>query len=305
MTKMLDFKQLLKDAYDHAILTTSGENASYIPELARVNSDYFAIVVSGVDGSIHSIGDADIPFAIESISKVFNLAYALDSFGSEAILTKIGANATGMSFNSVAAIELEQHQAGNALVNAGAIATVSLILSKQQDFDIMANMSRFAGEELDLNKAVCDSEMATNRHNQAIAELLLSYDRLYADPAVAVQKYTRGCSINVSTRQLALMSGVLANEGAHPLTKDKILAPEYVHKILAMMTIAGMYDNSGTWFYRTGVPAKSGVGGGIMAIVPGRFSIAAFSPPLDQYGNSARGQQAIQYLLQQLKIRVM
>lgn len=213
-----------------------------------------------------------------------------------------------MPFNSVIAIELQPGHAQNPLVNAGAIATVSL-LKGDNATDIWStmidNMNLFAGTKLTVNREIYHSEMQTNMHNQAIAALLASYDRLYGPRVRSVKLYTKGCSVNVTAKELAVMAATLANRGINPITKKTVIKAAFIPKILAMMAVEGVYNNSGKWLYETGVPAKSGVGGGIVVVVPGKFAIAAFSPPLDQFGNSVRGQKAIAYILKKLNANLL
>jgi glutaminase len=212
-------------------------------------------------------------------------------------------DATGQVFNSIVAIEQYKGHEMNALVNPGAIATTGM-LAGSSDKDkwsrILATHEDFAGRKLQVNQKVYESEAATNQRNQAIAALMFAYGLVKDDPKMVTDVYTRQCSINVSAKDLASMAGTLANGGKNPLTKKQVLAPEHVPNVLAVMATAGLYDDSGKWLYRTGLPAKSGVGGGIIAVSPGNFGIAAFSPPLDAAGNSVRAQQSIEYVVEQL-----
>lgn len=301
----VSYQLLLEQAYQKYRHDNSGKNASYIPNLAAVNPNYFGIVLVTTSGKIYRVGDATVPFAIESISKIFNLGLALQKYGADKVAKLIGTNPTGFPFNSVISIELKHNHLQNPLVNAGAIATVSLLLQNSDENSawkaIANNMNQFSGETLSFNEAVYHSEMATNTHNRAIALLLESHRMLYSKMLPAVTVYTKGCSINVTTKQLAMMGAVLANNGMHPITHRQVIDSIYVPKILAMMTMEGLYNNSGNWFYHHGVPGKSGVGGGLLVVVPGRFAIAAFSPRLDQYGNSVRAQFAIADILSKLK----
>lgn len=298
-----------KIAYSRALQNHTGKNADYIPALAEVDPKLFGISIVTADGKIINLGDAKTLFAIESISKIFTLALAIKDYDAEEVFEKIGANPTGLPFNSVQAIEINQKYkaAMNPLVNAGAIATTSLIKGQSADEKykrILDNMSEFAGHKLTIDKEVYESEAATNQHNQAIAVLLQSYDRLYDDPMTANDIYTKACSINVTAQDLAIMGSVLANNGVSPITNKRLLSEDQVAHILAIMTMNGLYETSGDWLYWTGLPAKSGVGGGILAIVPGRMAIAVFSPPLDQAGNSVRGQQVIKDLSKSLQLNI-
>ncbi|UXX78786.1 glutaminase A [Reichenbachiella carrageenanivorans] len=296
-------KDILKEAYDKYKNDQSGTNADYIPELAKVDPELFGIVVVTVGGKRYGVGDIDYTFSIQSISKVFTLAHVLQEMGSEAILDKLGAEATGMPFNSVMAVELQPGRVGNPFVNAGAMATTSLVSGKDQTekWDrIQAYYSDFAGEPLAVITSVYKSESKTNQHNQAMAKLLASYGKMYDEPATVVDRYTKQCAIGVNTKQLAVMGATLAAGGVNPYTGKQLLSPEEIPKILSLMLTAGLYDYSGTWSYRTGLPAKSGVGGGILAVIPGKGAIAAFSPRLDQAGNSVRAQKAIAHISKEL-----
>lgn len=296
-------------AYIKASQNNQGKNADYIPALSKVNPKLLGISVMTVAGETIHVGDTNVPFPIESITKVFTLALAMQDHSAQEVFDKIGANPTGLAFNSVQAIE--QNKTGkaamNPLVNAGAIATTSLIKGKNAEDKyqrILNNMSAFAGRPLSLNKEVYESEMATNQHNQAIAVLLQSYNRLYDDPQIATTVYTKACSINVTADDLAMMGAVLANHGINPKTNQRLLTTEQVSHILAIMTMNGLYETSGDWLYWVGLPGKSGVGGGILAIVPGKMAIAVFSPPLDEAGNSVRGQQVVKDLSRSLKLNI-
>ncbi|MEM8036833.1 glutaminase A, partial [Morganella morganii] len=247
-------------------------------------------------------GDKDKLFPLESLSKVFTLAMVMDQQGSEVVLEKLGANATGLPFNSGLAIELRPDRPQNPLVNAGAISAVSLIKAKNPDDrwqQIMENMEAYADTKLTVNDEVYRSESETNQHNQALARLMQSYGMLYGNPDEAVDLYTRQCSVDATTVDLAKMGAVLANHGKSPYNGKQLLSAENTGKVLAEMAIAGLYDGSGTWLYQVGIPAKSGVGGGILAVVPGKYAVAVYSPPLDKAGNSVRAQAAIRYIAQE------
>jgi glutaminase len=301
-----NYQGIINQAYAKFRLDNKGQNASYIPALAKINSNYYSIALVTVEGKVYAAGDSKITFPLESIAKVFNLALAMQQYGAAEVLDKLGARATGLPFNSVLAVELQPNHTGNALVNAGAIATVSLIKGESEAkwAVISNNLNAYANSTLPVNQTVYQSETATNQHNQAIARLLDSYGRLYGKASEAVDLYTRACSVDASVIELAKMGAVLANQGKSPYTGKQLLNEQYVPKILSMMATAGMYDTSGTWLYKVGVPAKSGVGGGVVAIVPGKLAIAAYSPPLDSAGNSVRAQEAIEYIAQQLNANI-
>lgn len=300
-------QQIIEEAYNQFVNDSAGVPADYIPELARVNPDLFGISVVTVDGRVFSIGDVEHCFSIQSISKVFTLAMVMEQLGQQAILEKLGAEPTGLPFNSVTAIEQQSTRVGNPLVNAGAIATTSLLECSPEAAkwnSILEFYSACAGEELGLLKDIYDSEAATNGRNQAIARLLDAYGVMYDDPEKAVDVYTRQCSVGITTKQLATMGATLAAGGVNPFTGVEVMNAKNIPQILSIMLSCGMYDYSGTWSYLTGLPAKSGVGGGIVAVVPGKGAIAAFSPRLDAAGNSIRAQKAIAYISQQLSINI-
>jgi glutaminase len=275
---------------------TEGKNADYIPALAKVPSQLFGIVVVTVDGQVHAVGDAGQHFSMQSISKVFTMAEVMQEHGDQAIEDGVGVDATGQVFNSIVAVEQYRGHEMNAFVNPGAIATTSMVSGGDEKAiwkKIIGLYSAFAGRELAVNQEVYRSESDTNQRNRAIGMLMHAYGLIKEHPERATDLYTRQCSVNVDARDLAVMAATLANGGTNPVTKRPVIDASHVPGILAVMATAGMYDDSGKWLFATGLPAKSGVGGGIIAVSPGRFGIAAFSPPLDEAGNSVRAQKAI------------
>jgi glutaminase len=292
------FQKLVDEAHARYKGLTEGKNADYIPILTTVPSDLFAVViVDGSDGKVYSAGDSDYKFSIQSVSKPFTAALVMAQQGPQAIREKIGVEPTGLPFNSRMAIELYPKQRSvNPLVNAGAIAAVSLVqaTSEQDRWNkIIDNFNGYAGTTLTVLEDVYKSEYETAFGNRAIANLLFNYGRLYSDPEEAMRVYTRECSVGVSAKDLAMMGATLANGGVNPVTDRRMLPAEHVPELLAIMATAGFYDESGEWMYTAGLPAKTGVGGGIVAVVPGRFAIAAFSPRLNEAGNSIRSFNAI------------
>ncbi len=298
---------IVKEAYNKFKGDTRGKNADYIPVLAKVDSKLFGIAIVTTDNQVVTIGDVKTPFSIQSISKVFSLALALEELGAEPVFQKIGSEPTGRAFNSpVAVVDMPTHS-GNPFVNAGAIATVSLISGKTPDekwAKILAFYSKTAGEKLVLLDEVYKSEAATNTGNKALSYLLAKYDRIYADPFQSVDVYTKECSVGVNAVQLAHMGATLANNGVSPVTGERVIKGENIPHILSTMMMAGLYDGSGGWSWHVGIPAKSGVGGGLVAIVPGKGAIAVFSPPLDEAGNSVKGQEVIEYVVNALDYNV-
>ena len=296
---------VVNQAYDKFKTNTEGKNADYIPVLAEVDSKLFGVAVVATDGQIVSVGDVDHPFSIQSISKVFSLALAMDELGADQVFAKIGSEPTGRPFNSVEAVVDMPTHTGNPFVNAGAIATVSTIQAANADAKwqkILGYYSKVAGEKLSLLEDVYKSEAATNTGNRALAALLLKYERIYADPLESVDVYTKQCSVGVTAKQLAVMGATLANNGINPLTHEQAIKRENVPEVLSAMMMAGLYDGSGGWAWHVGLPAKSGVGGGIVAVVPGKGAIAVFAPPLDKAGNSVKAQKTIDYVADQLGI---
>ena len=298
---------VVREAYEKFRSDTSGKNADYIPFLAQVDSRMFGVAVVSTDNQVFSIGEINYSFSIQSISKVYTLALAMEELGAARVFERIGSEPTGRAFNSVqAVVEMQTHTA-NPLVNAGAIATTSLISGKDANDKwnkILNFYSRAAGEKLTLIDEVYKSEAATNAGNKALAMLLAKYERIYADPFESVDIYTKQCSVGVNVIQLARMGATLANNGRNPVTGEQIIKPENVPYILSAMTMAGLYDGSGGWAWKVGLPAKSGVGGGIVAVVPGKGAIAVFSPRLDDAGNSVKAQRVIEYVANKLDFNV-
>jgi glutaminase len=293
----------LKEAHATYATLQEGKNADYIPALAKVPSNLFGVALVTTDGRLYTAGDSDALFSIQSISKVFTMARVMQDSGEQRIEDTVGVDATGQVFNSIVAIEQYKGHQMNPLVNPGAIATTGMVAGKsdaEKWAKILATYEAFAGRKLAVNQEVYESEAATNQRNQAIAALMSAYGLLPDDPKMVTDVYTRQCSVNVSAKDLASMAATLANGGRNPITKKDVISADHVPQILAVMATAGLYDDSGIWLYRVGLPAKSGVGGGIIAVAPGRFGVAAFSPPLDAAGNSVRAQKAIQHVVEKL-----
>jgi glutaminase len=277
-----------------------GKNADYIPALAKVSPDLFGIVLYTADGKVYTAGDITTEVSIQSISKVFTMARVIQDQGPDAIEKNIGVDATGMRFNSIVAVELAQKTAGrgelNPLVNPGAITATSMVQGATADAvwtKIMGTHNDFAGRNLTVIQDVYKSEADTNQRNQAIGMLMYAYEYIKSNPQQATDLYTRQCSIGVNAKDLATMAATLAFGGKNPLTGKQVIDAKNVPYVLAVMATAGLYDDSGKWLYTTGLPAKSGVGGGIIAVSPNKFGIAVVSPPLDGAGNSIRAQRAI------------
>jgi len=286
----------LKAAYAKYKDLQEGANADYIPALAEVDPNIFGIVLVTVDGKVYTIGDITSEVSIQSISKVFTMAKVMQDLSPQAIYDNMGVDATGQVFNSIVAIEQYKGAEMNPLVNPGAIAATSMVAGKTADevwAKIIGTYNDYAGRELTVLEDVYASEAATNQRNQALSMLMYAYGHIKDNPLQACDVYTKGCSVGVNTKDLAMMAATLANGGTNPVTGKVCLKNEYVPEALAIMATAGLYDDSGKWLYTTGLPAKSGVGGGIIAVSPGKFGIAAIAPPLDAAGNSIKAQRAI------------
>ena len=282
-----------------------GKNAAYIPALAAVDTRLFGICVATVDGQTFSAGDADTEFALESISKVLTAALAMEQVGAPEFHRKVGADPTGEAFNSVMALELHNDKPNSPMVNAGAMTATSLVSATDADDrwrQILQIQSDFAGRPISISDQIAASERATNFHNRAIAWLLLCGGYMYCDPMEACDVYTLQCSTVVTTVDLAMMGATLANGGVNPVTGKRVIKHANVPPLLALMAMEGLYTASGDWAYTVGLPAKSGVGGGLVAVSPGKLAIAAFSPPLDKAGNSVRAHAAITQIAHTLEL---
>jgi len=301
----VDLQRVVDEAYTKYKDLKEGKNADYIPILTTVPSDLFGVVIVTRDGKVYARGDVDYKFSIQSVSKPFTASLVMQQQGPEAIAEKIGVEPTGLPFNSKVALELLEARSVNPSVNAGAIAAVSMVKARSEKERwklVLQNLSDYAGSDLELMDDVYDSEYSTSWGNRAIANLLYNYERLYSDPEEALRVYTKQCSVGVSAKDLGIMGATLANEGVNPITNKRLLAAEHVPELLAVMAMTGFYDESGIWQYTAGLPAKTGVGGGIVTVVPGRFAIAAFSPRLNEAGNSIRAMKAIRYIAGELGV---
>jgi glutaminase len=298
---------VLNETYTKYKDLQEGKNADYIPALAKVDPNIFGIALVTVDGKVYTAGDVKSEVSIQSISKPFTLAKVIEEQGPEIIEKTIGVDATGMRFNSIVSIEFSQKALGgpemNSLVNPGAIATTSMLQGGTRGEvwrGLIGFYSDFAGRPLNVDEEVFKSEAETNQRNQAIGALMYAYGYIKNNPGQATDIYTEQCAVAVNAKDLATMAATLANGGKNPATHKQVMTPKNVPYVLAVMATAGLYDDSGKWLYHTGLPAKSGVGGGIIAVVPGKFGIAVISPPLDDAGNSVRGQKAISEIVARL-----
>lgn len=300
-----NIESALNNAFNKFKDLQEGKNADYIKELANVDPNIFGIALITTDGTVYTKGDITSMVSIQSISKVFTMAKVIEEQGPLVLQDKIGVDATGLPFNSIVAVEMHKGDKINPLVNPGAIAATSLVQGNDSVAkwkEILRIQSDFAGRQLSINRPVYISEAGDNLRNQAIAHLLLAYDRMYFDPVQATDIYTKQCALNVNAKDLATMAVTLANGGVNPVTKKKVVSQSTVMYTLPVMATAGLYDNSGIWLFSSGLPAKSGVGGGMLAVCPGKFGIAVISPPLDKFGNSLKAQKVIQYVVEELKV---
>jgi glutaminase len=298
---------LVDEAHARFAANTQGRNADYIPALALVPSGLFGICLAGTAGERYAAGDTGHPFTIQSISKPFVFALICQALGEDEARDRLGVNSTGLPFNSVIAVERSADGLTNPMVNAGAIATTSLAPGETAEAKwafVREGLSRFAGRSLEPDDAVYRSEAAANQGNESIARLLQSYDRIYFDPIAATDIYTRQCALSVTARDLAVMAATLGNGGVNPVTREPVIDPIHCRHVLAVMVTAGLYENSGDWLYDTGLPGKSGVSGGLIAVAPGKGALAVFAPPLDQAGNSVKGQLAARFLAERLGLNL-
>jgi glutaminase len=276
-----------------------GRVASYIPELAKANPDWFAIVACTPDGQIYEVGDFDQLFTIQSISKPFVYGMGLDDYGRTFVNGRVGVEPTGDAFNSIITLDERSKRPHNPMVNAGAIAMASMIKGANPTDRLnhmLDTFSRYVGHRVNIDMSVFMSERTTGHRNRAIAHLMLNFGMIDANVDEALDLYFQQCAILVTCRDLAVMAATLANNGINPLTRERAVQRDHIKDVLSVMYTCGMYDYSGEWVYRVGLPAKSGVGGGIIAVVPGQLGIAVFSPLLDERGNSVRGIQVCKEL---------
>ena len=300
--------QALRGAYDRVKNTAGGKNADYIPYLANVPSTLFGIAACLADGTVVAVGDTEYRFGIESVSKVPTALLAMQQYGAQEVLDRIGADATGLPFNSIIAILLENDHPSTPLVNAGAISACSLIKPVGDRDGKWQSILRFVealcGAQVGVIDELYRSESETNFNNRSIAWLLKNYNRIYDDPDLSLDLYTRQCSIGITAKELATLAATIAAGGRNPVTGEEVFRAELTPKITAMMATVGFYEHTGDWLFTTGLPAKTGVGGGIMGVVPGVMGVAAFAPPLDSAGNSVKAQRALADIAAQLGLNL-
>ena len=304
---MTSVQNVIEHIYKDLKNTKGGKNADYIPELKKVNPNSYAISIFTINGESYNVGMYDKEFAIESVSKVFSLALALQSKGLTKLKELIGTEQTSSVFNSVAAIEESENHTLNSFQNGGAMATTSISYEKNKSkFEkrIFDYMSKFAGRKLTYSRSIYKSEYSNSDHNRAIAYLLKSYERFYGDVEDTLEVYTKQCSALVTCQDIAIMAATLANGGVNPKTGAHVMDAKYIPYILTHMISNGMYEYSETWLQNVGLPAKSGVGGIILIVVPGVMGIGVISPPLDKHGNSVKGIKTADALSKMLNLGI-
>ena len=300
-------QQLVVEAHERYRTNDDGALSQVYPALGRLPRALFGICVAGIGGDLHAAGDVEAELTVMSVAKPFLYALVCEQLGRDEMRRLVGVNATGLPFNSLEAVERSGDGRTNPMVNPGAIAVTSLVpgaSAEERWRFVQEGLSGFAGRELVLDDEVYRSASETNHRNQSLARLLQSYERLYADPAEAVDLYTRQCCLRVTARDLAVMGATLANGGVNPLTHASVVDPESCHCTLAVMATAGLYETSGDWLYDIGLPGKSGIGGGIVTVAPGKGGLGTFAPLLDEAGNSVKGQLAAAFLSRRLGLDV-
>lgn len=304
MTQLQNFLEKLHHTYS---VVDTGQVAAYIPELSKANPDWFGISIVTTDGQVFNVGDAAQKFTIQSISKIFSYGLALEDHGREVLLEKVGVEPTGDPFNSIIRLDEGSHRPYNPMINAGAIATTSLLKGDSPTDKLnrlIKIFERYTGHELFIDMPTFMSERATGHRNRAMAHLMLNFGMIDKDIDAALDLYFQQCSIMVTCCDLATMAATLANHGKNPTTQLQAIGEDYVRDLLSVMYTCGMYNRAGEWAYRVGVPAKSGVSGGILAVIPGKAGIATFSPPIDDNGNSVRGLHVFEALSKEYNLHM-
>lgn len=301
-------KTAVEESYSECKDIKGGKNADYIPFLANIDPNLFGLSVTLPDGTVFNAGDTDYKFGIESVSKVLTAILVLKQYGAEAVLKQIGADATGLPFNSIFAILLEKDHPSTPLVNAGAISACSMVNPKGDSWGkweaISNNITDLCGSEAQVIDELYKSETDTNFNNRAISWLLKNYNRIYDDVDMSLDLYTRQCSVGITASQLSICAATIAAGGFNPVTKKQIFDRGLAPKITTLIASVGFYQSTGDWLYTSGIPAKSGVGGGVLGVLPGVMGIAAFAPPLDEAGNSVKAQAAVKAVMKKLGLGV-
>ena len=301
-------KEVAQEAYNEVKGSTGGKNADYIPYLANIDSKLFGLSICLMNGQTINIGDTDYRFGIESVSKVHTAILILRQYGAQKVLDMIGADATGLPFNSIIAILLENDHPSTPLVNAGAISVCSMVKpigdsAKKWDA-IVGNVTDLCGSAPQLIDELYKSESDTNFNNRSIAWLLKNYNRIYDDPDLSLDLYTRQCSLGITAEQLSVCGATIANRGVNPKTGRSVFDASFSPQITSLIATVGFYEHTGDWLYTSGIPAKTGVGGGVMGVLPGIMGISAFAPPIDESGNSVKAQLAIKHIMNKLGLSV-
>lgn len=303
-----EIRRAAQTAFDAGKAAEGGKNADYIPYLANIDPSLFGLSVTLLDGETINLGDTDYKFGIESVSKVPTAILAMQQQGPQDVLDKIGADATGLPFNSIFAILLEKDHPSTPLVNAGAISACSLIAPAGDSAGkwkaIVDNITDLCGSAPQLIDELYKSESDTNYNNRAISWMLKNYDRIYDDVDMSLDLYTRQCSLGITSAQLSVMGATIAANGRNPITGKQVFDKEIAPKITSMVATVGFYQHTGDWLFTSGIPAKTGVGGGVMGILPGLLGICAFAPPLDDAGNSVKAQAAVKAFVNTLGIGI-
>ena len=301
-------KEVAQQAYEQVKGNTDGKNADYIPDLANIDKNLFGISICLLNGQKITIGDYNYRFGIESVSKVHTAILVLRQYGAQKILDMIGADATGLPFNSIIAILLENDHPSTPLVNAGAISACSMVQpvgeATQKWNAIVENITDLCGDAPQLIDELYKSESATNFNNRSIAWLLKNYNRIYDDPDMSLDLYTRQCSLGVTAEMLSVAAGTIANHGVNPVTNKQVFEAELTPKITSMIASVGFYEHTGDWMYTSGIPAKTGVGGGVMGVLPGVMGVSSCAPPLGGSGNSVKAQLAIKFIMNKLGLNI-
>lgn len=304
---MDSIQDILETIYGRYRNLDEGKPASYIPELDKANPRHFAIAVVAADGQSFQVGDVGQEFSMQSTSKPFSYGMALQEYGREFMLSKIGVEPTGEAFNSIVELEKHTHRPYNPMINSGAIVVSGMIKGQtlaEREQQVLAHFGRYLGRGMRVDDKVYESERNTAHRNRSIAHLLRHFGVLHSDIDETLDIYFKQCSTLVTTQGLATMAATLANQGRNPFTQEVALEKRYVGDVLGLMFTCGMYDSSGEWAYKVGIPAKSGVSGAIFGVVPGQFGIAVYSPPIDEKGHSIRGLKVFQDLSQELSLSI-
>ncbi|OYZ11859.1 MAG: glutaminase A [Bdellovibrio sp. 28-41-41] len=305
--KFSNISDALRKSYDFAFDNIDGNLADYIPELAKVNPNYFSASIVSVDGERFSVGDKDQLFSLQSTSKPIVYSLALKQHGADFVHSKVGVEPTGEAFNSIIELEKQSHRPFNPMINSGAIATTSLINGQGHTSKLQAivdYISELAGRSLSIDAAIFKSERETAHRNRAIAYLMKHFNVMTAEIDETLDNYFNQCSILVNTQDLAMIAATMAGQGRHPVSQKQLMTAGDVTKTLSLMFTCGMYDTAGEWAFKVGLPAKSGVSGAIFVVAPGKFGLAIYSPKVDDHGHSVRGRLLVEYFVKELNLNI-